>query len=63
MRGETECYGPISGGNKIEFAKNILMVFCLIFLVSFDQYVFLQFYCKTIKLSKIAKFQVRSFEK
>ena len=38
------------------------MLFSLIFLVSFDQHVFLQFYYKTIILSKIAKFQVRSFE-
>ena len=38
------------------------MLFRLIFLVSFDQY-FFQFYYKIIILSKIAKFQVRSFEK
>ena len=39
------------------------MLFSLIFVVSFDQHVFLQFYYKTIILPKIAKFQVRSFEK
>ena len=43
--------------------KQFWMLFSLIFLLSFDQHVFLQFYYKTIILPKIAKFQVRSFEK
>ena len=38
------------------------MLFNLIFLVGLDQHVFLEFYYKTIILSKIAKFQVRSNE-
>ena len=43
--------------------SQLLMLFCPIFLVGFDQHVFLQFYCKTIMWSKIVNFQIRSFEK
>ena len=39
------------------------MLFGPIYLVGFDQHVFLQFYYKTIMWSKIANFQVVSFEK
>ena len=55
-------------GGQIHFAlklfvwrpiKQFWMLFSLIFLVSFDQQVFLQFYYETIILPKIAKFQVR----
>ena len=39
------------------------MLFSPIYLVGFDQHVFLQFYYKTIMWSKIANFQVLSIKK
>ena len=39
------------------------MLLCPIYLVGFDQHVFLQFYYKIIMRSKIVNFQIRSFEK
>ena len=55
--------GQIHFALKLFVGRCFKMLFSLIFLVSFDQHVFLQFYYKTIILPKIAKFQVRPFEK